>query len=847
VHARYAFDFIKVEWDVATGRLKPIGLRFEFDRAAMFRILSDDIYEGDPYIFLRELLQNAIDAVRTRQARLAQLDRPGAKKKTSDARFDTTIYFSAEHQPNGDILVNCRDNGIGMDEHVIRNYFSVAGISYYRSPEFERQHLSFEPVSRFGVGILSCFMVAESLELRTYRDPLCGPPMAYADSQLPGTEQHQARRLQVRIPAVDRQFVVTDAPELLPIGTEFELTISAKKLKESPHIARRLKTSSTGTPAEEGFQRVLRITEFLSDIAGFVEFPIHVSETWPGRNEPLLTLILHPDRNGAVAAQDYNGAVTVRQLSRDYPWAAVTDPESLAAARDQMTAEHFELSSLVPGAGYEGWLTFPAPKSKDWDFADNDRNPQMISAGPKFHRYHRATFAPVGGPISWTSPQQYAELRGTPAAKLFGVYRDGIRLPALNKVAFTQSEQVLPLPAMYVNLPSETAPPNLARTSLGADSENWDKPILEALVSELAKTHVSDALRLNPAERLFRLGWIGTVFRTAAAKLITIVPETKTPTLWLVPTGGLEVREDGLQPGTDVCIAPDETMYVLQVALVKQFSCTNLVLPAVQWEGPPSLMWQSKDQRSKPVLNGFHIGSHWATTYLTPRHLQFLQPPTAVAEVLRQTVCASIEPTVPNDVAREVERGTDARRALVMHPLVCQALEVARDAPVQLTIQQRDLLHRMFPFLTTRNPSVLPIVFADPFSRCAGTRQGDLNLLHGFGQNFCRALGVLGLAEIEQRFTTRELERLHLNCRKHAVVGTEILLTFDIATFSTRLFKVINDYKFLPGFQPPAFPNLDEFVPTFGRATDARAVSFGGHYLPTFALGRFGAVITAWP
>jgi sensor histidine kinase regulating citrate/malate metabolism len=96
----------------------------------MFRILSDDIYEGDPYVFLRELLQNAIDAVRTRRAQLSQAEKSAAKRKMSDARFDTTIYFTAQHQQNGDIHVTCRDNGIGMDEHVIRNYFSVAGVSY---------------------------------------------------------------------------------------------------------------------------------------------------------------------------------------------------------------------------------------------------------------------------------------------------------------------------------------------------------------------------------------------------------------------------------------------------------------------------------------------------------------------------------------------------------------------------------------------------------------------------------------------------------------------------------------------------------------------------------------------
>jgi hypothetical protein len=230
VPQRYNLDFLRVEWAVKTGSLRPINLRFEFDRSAMFRILSEDIYEGDAYVFIRELLQNAIDATRTRRARASQRRQPSVPKKSAGPSFDTTIYINAVHQENGDIVVSCRDNGIGMDEHVVRNYFSVAGVSYYRSSEFERQHLGFEPISRFGVGILSVFMVADRLQLRTYRDPECSPPMADADVELPGSEQHRARRLSIAIPGVDRQFIVKDGSQSIVIGTELTLTVLAKKV-----------------------------------------------------------------------------------------------------------------------------------------------------------------------------------------------------------------------------------------------------------------------------------------------------------------------------------------------------------------------------------------------------------------------------------------------------------------------------------------------------------------------------------------------------------------------------------------------------------------------------------------
>jgi hypothetical protein len=123
VPPRYGLDFLKLEWSVTTGELRPVNFRFDFNRTAMFRILSSEIYEGNCYVFLRELLQNAIDAVRTRRAREFERSKLGSKRKLTISTFDTTIYFTAEHLENGNIVITCRDNGIGMDEHVIRNYW----------------------------------------------------------------------------------------------------------------------------------------------------------------------------------------------------------------------------------------------------------------------------------------------------------------------------------------------------------------------------------------------------------------------------------------------------------------------------------------------------------------------------------------------------------------------------------------------------------------------------------------------------------------------------------------------------------------------------------------------------
>src|SRR5271157_2521187 len=43
------------------------------------------------------------------------------------------------------------------------------GRSYYRSREFLQQNLDFQPISQFGMGVMSYFMIADSLRIDTQR------------------------------------------------------------------------------------------------------------------------------------------------------------------------------------------------------------------------------------------------------------------------------------------------------------------------------------------------------------------------------------------------------------------------------------------------------------------------------------------------------------------------------------------------------------------------------------------------------------------------------------------------------------------------------------------------------
>lgn len=132
-------------------------LKFNIDYQRVLNLLMGERLYGNPVVALRELLQNSVDAVRLRQAIIAH-------------RREEPVEPHIAVRLDGDTLV-IDDNGVGMDEHIVKNYFMQVGRSYYRSAEFRARQLDIDPVSEFGIGILSVFMVADRCEVETRRHP----------------------------------------------------------------------------------------------------------------------------------------------------------------------------------------------------------------------------------------------------------------------------------------------------------------------------------------------------------------------------------------------------------------------------------------------------------------------------------------------------------------------------------------------------------------------------------------------------------------------------------------------------------------------------------------------------
>ena len=129
----------------------------KLNEGAIVKLLMGESLYAKPQVAARELLQNAIDACLVRQGQ--------------DSTYVPQIKVSFETEDDHVWLV-VEDNGIGMDEYVLSHYFFRIGNSYYTSSDFKalcaiKDFKTFNPISRFGIGFLSVFMIGDFVKVLT--------------------------------------------------------------------------------------------------------------------------------------------------------------------------------------------------------------------------------------------------------------------------------------------------------------------------------------------------------------------------------------------------------------------------------------------------------------------------------------------------------------------------------------------------------------------------------------------------------------------------------------------------------------------------------------------------------
>ena len=132
------------------GNIKMEEFRFKVNLGGMIEILSDHLYSS-PDVYIRELLQNGVDAIVARELE----DEVYNEKKSGRIKIKVQEEKSLVFE----------DNGLGLTGEEIHQFLAIIGQSSKR--DLESGKILSDFIGRFGIGLLSYFMVSDRICLRT--------------------------------------------------------------------------------------------------------------------------------------------------------------------------------------------------------------------------------------------------------------------------------------------------------------------------------------------------------------------------------------------------------------------------------------------------------------------------------------------------------------------------------------------------------------------------------------------------------------------------------------------------------------------------------------------------------
>lgn len=149
----------------------PEKVAFEAANSDLLKLLIGPLYGDDPGIGIRELIQNAVDAVHEFNDLVSQrpaLESVVRNKINTDVRVE--INCDKEYFPQNVTII---DRGVGMNLDIIKNYYLKAGASFRNSDAWKKEHEDSDGKSRvlrtgrFGIGALASFLMGDEIEVTT--------------------------------------------------------------------------------------------------------------------------------------------------------------------------------------------------------------------------------------------------------------------------------------------------------------------------------------------------------------------------------------------------------------------------------------------------------------------------------------------------------------------------------------------------------------------------------------------------------------------------------------------------------------------------------------------------------
>jgi molecular chaperone HtpG len=139
-----------IGFDMANQQLK-------MDYEAITNLLMGEKIYGSPIFGIRELVQNSIDACMLR----LELSKGN---QTYEEKYIPKISIIFDKKQSKIVI---KDNGTGMNDYILNEYFLSIGKSYYKSDDFLLKDYNFKAIGNFGIGFLACFMLSDRVNIKT--------------------------------------------------------------------------------------------------------------------------------------------------------------------------------------------------------------------------------------------------------------------------------------------------------------------------------------------------------------------------------------------------------------------------------------------------------------------------------------------------------------------------------------------------------------------------------------------------------------------------------------------------------------------------------------------------------
>lgn len=208
----------------------------------ILKLFIEPLYGNHPEVGIRELIQNAVDAVRERKA----WEQKEGSLKISSAENDVEVWLD-DPDENGVATLTVSDRGIGMTEDTVVNYFLTVGASFRRSIAWKMQFESEASADhstkikskilrsgRFGIGVLSGFLLGDEINVCTRH--------ISSDRGI-----RLAIRLDLPPPGFEMSPIQLNYDPDLPIGTTISVKVTRVKKPETSEKRESIITSTIFT------------------------------------------------------------------------------------------------------------------------------------------------------------------------------------------------------------------------------------------------------------------------------------------------------------------------------------------------------------------------------------------------------------------------------------------------------------------------------------------------------------------------------------------------------------------------------------------------------------------------